>query len=93
MKGQLSIITVAAVVFFVLIVLVFFGNVSGRFEPPESDVQVQEKACELNDDCLTNPDGTVCLDIYQPGKSLGHFCGCLYDDNCTEGVCIDNICS
>lgn len=92
MKGFSISLLVAVILVIAAVAMIYYGfsgNVIGRPPTPEP----QQQGCNINDDCFNNENGTLCLIIYKPGNPMTPYCGCIYDNDCTEGVCIENKCT
>lgn len=68
----------------------------------ESVVSLEKQFCDTDADCLTNPDGKKCLQVYPGGCTGGNinqtcfkpFCGCISNIDCGGYICgSDNKCT
>ncbi len=77
------------VVLAVVVIFVMYNWFSGTASAQETSWQPYNNAagkeCTSNSECVTNPDGTLCISM--TGSSF--FCGCLDDLDCIAGRICD----
>jgi len=90
MKGfDIAPVVVGAVILAILAIA--FVNNFWTSTTIKKDTETEEpvdEGCKRDDDCIDNPDGSICLLIYPGDFSL--FCGCLKNEDCKDkrsGVC------
>ena len=92
-KGfEWSVNLVVMIILLIVAVGVFWGALNPvGYATPENG-ETESKTCTTNEDCVGNPDGSKCLQIY-PGDFVP-FCGCVTNVDCGGDICgSDNKCS
>jgi hypothetical protein len=54
----------------------------------EGNIILEKQGCDTDTDCLGNPNGSKCLQVW-PGD-INPFCGCISNNDCGVGVCGTN---
>jgi len=92
-KGfEWSVNLLVAIILGVVAAGIFWAALAGKTPPTESEPVKLNEGCNNPDDCINNPDGSICLVIY-PGDFTS-FCGCynstLHCLNRRSGICGSN---
>ena len=88
-KGfEWSISLMLAVILLVFSVAIFWNAIAGKTTASASPTTIPKQGCDTDTDCLGNPNGLKCLQVW-PGD-INPFCGCISNNDCGVGVCGTN---